>query len=87
MVQDFCNANAFTDQYSIKISTGKNDMLQKIIADISLVVQRLGLHLFNVGALGSILSQEAKIPYVLRPKNQQRNMKQKQYYNKFNKAF
>lgn len=52
-------------------------MLQKIIADISLVVQRLGLHLFNVGALGSILGQEAKIPYVLRPKNQQKKYETK----------
>ena len=50
---------------------------KKIIADISLVVQRLGLHLFNVGALGSILGQEAKIPHVLRPKNQQKKYETK----------
>ena len=46
-------------------------MLQKIISEISLVVQRLGLHFFNVGGVGSILGQEAKISYVVQPKNQQ----------------
>ena len=46
-------------------------MLQKIISEISLVVQRLGLHFFNVGGVGPILGQEAKISYVVQPKNQQ----------------
>ena len=34
---------------------------------------------------GSISGQEAKIPYALRPRNQ--NIGQKQYCNKFNKDF
>ena len=40
---------------------------------------------FNAGDTGSIPCQGAKIPYTLWPKNQ--NVKQKQYCNKFNKAF
>ena len=40
----------------------------------------------NAGAVGSIPGQRAKIPHALWPKNQ-KNMKQKQYCNKFNKDF
>ena len=36
----------------------------------------------NAGGAGSIPGQEPKIPYALRPKNQ--NIKQKQYFNKCN---
>ena len=39
----------------------------------------------NTGGAGSILGQETKIPHTLWPKSQ--NIKQKQYYNKFNKDF
>jgi len=62
-------------------------MLQKINSEISLVVQRLGLHLLNVGGLGSILGQEAKISYVLQPKNQQTKYETKAILYQFNKDF
>lgn len=62
-------------------------MLQKINSEISLVVQRLGLHLLNVGGLGSILGQEAKISYVLQPKNQQMKYETKAILYQFNKDF
>ena len=39
----------------------------------------------NAGGQGLIPGQGAKIPHALGPKNQ--NIKQKQYYNKFNKDF
>ena len=39
----------------------------------------------NAGGEGSIPDWEAKIPYVSRPEN--RNVKQKQYCNKFDKYF
>ena len=39
----------------------------------------------NSGEVGLIPSLRAKIPNALRPKNQ--HVKQKQYYNKFNKDF
>ena len=39
----------------------------------------------NVGGMGLIPGQGAEIPHVLRPENQ--NIKQKQYFNKFNKYF
>ena len=38
----------------------------------------------NVGGVGLIPGHEAKIPHASWPKNQ--NIKQKQYYNKFNAA-
>ena len=52
----------------------------------SLVVRRLKLHLspFNAGNPGSVPGWD-KIPYALWPKN--RNIKQKQYCNKFNNHF
>ena len=62
-------------------------MLQKINSEISLVVQRLGLHLLNVGGLGSILGQEAKISYVLQPKNQQMKYETKAILYQFNNDF
>lgn len=62
-------------------------MLQKINSEISLVVQRLGLHLLNVRGLGSILGQEAKISYVLQPKNQQTKYETKAILYQFNKDF
>ena len=37
----------------------------------------------NAGGAGSILDWEAKSPHAFQPKTQ--NIKQKQYYNKFNK--
>ena len=39
----------------------------------------------SAGGVGSIPGQSTKIPQALQPKNQ--NIKQKQYYNKFNKDF
>ena len=39
----------------------------------------------NAGGADSIPGRGAKIPHASRPKNQ--NVKQKQYYNKFNKEF
>ena len=39
----------------------------------------------NAGGAGSIPGWGAKIPHASQPKNQ--NIKQKQYYNKFNKNF
>ena len=48
----------------------------------SLVVR---LHLLMHGGEGSIPGPEAKIPLASRSKNQ--NIKQKQYYKKFNKGF
>ena len=39
----------------------------------------------SAAGMGSTPDQEAKIPYVLWPKN--KNIKQKQYCNKFNKDF
>ena len=39
----------------------------------------------NVGGAGSIPAWRAKIPHALGPKQQ--NIKQRQYYNKFNKDF
>ena len=39
----------------------------------------------NVGSVGPIFGWGAKIPHALWPKNQ--NIKQKRYYNKFNKDF
>ena len=39
----------------------------------------------NAGGVGSIPGGGAKIPHALWPKNQ--NIKQKQYFNKFNKDF
>ena len=41
--------------------------------------------LSNAWGAGSIPGLEAKIPHTSGPKNQ--NIKQKQYYNKFNKDF
>ena len=50
----------------------------------SLVVQWFRLCLpMNAGGAGSILDWEAKSPHAFQPKTQ--NIKQKQYYNKFNK--
>ena len=49
----------------------------------SLIVQWLRLPLFNAGDAGSIPDWEAKILHTLGPKN--RNIKQNQYCNKFNK--
>ena len=40
----------------------------------------------SAGVVGSISGQGAKIPHASQPKNQ-KNIKQKQYYNKFNKDF
>ena len=40
---------------------------------------------YKAGGLGLIPGWEAKFPFALWPKNQ--NIKQKQYYNKFNKDF
>ena len=40
----------------------------------------------NAGGAGSIPGRGAKIPHALWPKNQ-KNIKQKQYCNKFNKGF
>ena len=39
----------------------------------------------NAGGVGLIPGRGAKTPHASQPKNQ--NMKQKQYYNKFNKDF
>ena len=39
----------------------------------------------NAGGEGLTPGQRAKIPHAYRPKNQ--NIKQKQYWNKFNKDF
>ena len=39
----------------------------------------------NAGATGSNPGQRVKIPHASRPEN--RNIKQKQYYNMFNKDF
>ena len=39
----------------------------------------------NTWAAGSIPGQGARIPHALQPKNQ--DIKQKQYFNKFNKDF
>ena len=46
-----------------------------------LAVQRLS----KTGGVGSITGQGAKMPRDLQPNNQ--NIKQKQYYNKFNEDF
>ena len=56
-----------------------------LISGTSLAVQWLRVHLPNAGGTGSIPGQGAKIPHASGPKNQ--NIKQKQYYNKFNKDF
>ena len=41
----------------------------------------------NMGAAGSIPGWEVKSPHASRPKKRKRNIKQKQYCNKFNKDF
>ena len=43
----------------------------------------VGTSLSNAGGTGSIPGRGAKIPHALQPKN--KDMKQKQYYNKFKK--
>ena len=50
-----------------------------------LMVQWLRLPASNAGDVGSIPGQGTKIPHASGTKNQ--NIKQKQYCNKFNKAF
>ena len=43
---------------------------------------------FNAGSVYSMPSQGCKIPYTLWPKRKKKKyIKQKQYYNKFNKGF
>ena len=49
----------------------------------SLVVQWLRLHTSKARGMDSISGQGAKIPHTLGSENQ--NIKQKQYWNKFNK--
>ena len=41
----------------------------------------------SAGGADSIPGWVAKVPHVLRPKNQKKNIKQKQYCNTFNKDF
>ena len=57
----------------------------KSFLGISLPVQRLRLCLSMEGSVGLILCQGVKIPHASQPKNE--NIKQKQYWNKFNKHF
>ena len=41
----------------------------------------------NTGGVDSIPDQRAKVQYALRPEKKKKNIKQKQYCNKFNKFF
>ena len=58
-------------------------LFQKFYFGTSLAVQQLRLHASTAGGTGSIIGQGTKFPYASWPKHH--NIKQKQYYNKFNK--
>ena len=57
--------------------------IKKQICGNSQVVLWLGLHVSTAGGTGSIIGWGTKFPYASWPKHH--NIKQKQYYNKFNK--